>query len=318
MDVMNIINPLKNEIVPSHSPTLSSMLPSVLNQKEMNQDGFRLGMGSISQTNTVVNNERQNDELVMIVNDDDEFYDNEEDEKKNINLNQNKDHLAVKMMDKSIKKVVKSGKDIFKDIKRQKNADDMISNLIVEKDGKKIIDIKTLEFDYLEHNEKLGEMDLDKWPNWIYDHYISNKADAVINIAYGSKLQIKQYFESDKYKQVRSTSPQSINSTDSNDINMNNKTGDSPSPDIGEDATPIPSDGINQQSLTYEMPTNFEIFDSAQSEVWKLMANDSLTHFKRTEKYKQLRSFFQTVAPDVDATPKFQIGGGGSAKKDDD
>ena len=41
-----------------------------------------------------------------------------------------------------------------------------------------------------------------------------------------------------------------------------------------------------------------EIFDAAQYEVWRLMVNDSLGHFKQTKQYKQLRSFFQTVDPD--------------------
>jgi len=41
------------------------------------------------------------------------------------------------------------------------------------------------------------------------------------------------------------------------------------------------------------------IFDNAQHEVWMLMINDSLSHFKRTEKYKQLRSFFETNTIDL-------------------
>eukprot|EP00486_Rosalina_sp_Unknown_P007587 CAMPEP_0201579416 /NCGR_PEP_ID=MMETSP0190_2-20130828/26950_1 /ASSEMBLY_ACC=CAM_ASM_000263 /TAXON_ID=37353 /ORGANISM="Rosalina sp." /LENGTH=373 /DNA_ID=CAMNT_0048013811 /DNA_START=893 /DNA_END=2014 /DNA_ORIENTATION=+ len=285
MDIIDIINGNK-----SRTPTLSSMNPKDMNKKvtivDDNDDNFRLG----------------GDGLVIL--DNDEYYENEEEKKPNDGTPKNE--LAINI-DKGIKKVVKTSIGMLNDLKKQKKPEDMIQNLIIDKDGKKIIDPKSLDFEYLEYNDKMKELDISKWPNYIYDQYISRKSDSVINIAYGSRLKIQQYFESDIDKSSP-TPPQTC----------------TPSADIAE--TPIPSDGtVPHSSLSLDMNAvndtvkefNPEIFDSASDQVWKLMANDSLTHFKRTKQYKQIRSFFQTVAPDVVATPRFQLGGS-SAKRDDD
>lgn len=160
------------------------------------------------------------------------------------------------------------GKTILNDLKRQKNPDELIQNLMIDKDGKKILNIKNFEFEYLEYNDKLKSLDVDKWAHWIYDEYISNRADYVINIAYRSRLIIQQHFEC-TYDNSGIATP--------------------PTP---TDGAPIPKINTNTDNKSFEIGS--DIFDEAQNEVWKLMANDSLSHFKRTAKYKQLRSFFQT------------------------
>merc|ERR1711897_84646 len=105
--------------------------------------------------------------------------------------------------------------------------------------GKSIL--KNFKFEYLEYNDKLKSLDVDKWAHWIYDEYISNRADYVINIAYRSRLIIQHHFDS-TYRASTVAAPTDVDGAAISKINTN---------DLGPD-----------------------IFDEAQNEVWTLMAND--------------------------------------------
>ena len=151
--------------------------------------------------------------------------------------------------------VKKAGKSLMKglhDLKSATTAEEMIRNLVVDKDGKQIVDFHCLDFEYLEYNPKWKQMDMNEWGQWIYDNFLGSNADIVINISYGNKMKIREHFESDK---------------------------DTPSMVQGSSNSMSTGSFINGNVN----PQDADIFDAAQEEVWKLMANDSFAHFKRTK-----------------------------------
>lgn len=159
---------------------------------------------------------------------------------------------------------------------RNKTQDQIISGLIVEdtENGSKIIDIKKLDMNHVKDIKKELEKlkDIQSWIHWIFIHYITNESDHCLNLpSKMRKLYNNQYekimdqFEKKDEKNftitvVKSTTMESDNGDPST---TNNKDED---------------DNIELISF----------FDCAQFEIWKLMAQDSLTHFRNSDIYSQI------------------------------
>eukprot|EP01084_Bolivina_argentea_P262442 443806_1 len=280
----------------------SPTMPSLPNADTTDITTFRLNpMNSVSGI-------RINDELVIV---DEDTYKNE---LTNKNSGSGTDKLVIKIdeppktdndhketeltdMPKEEKRTKKpKKKDLFQTLTHQTTANEMIEQISVNRDGKTVIDIESLHFNYLEYREELKELSIDEWPRWIYDHYIANNSNNVINIPYQLRLKIQQHFEPEKYGISRAPTlePYTPNTPNTPNTPM------TPPPEC---PTPINGHSLSLNNTNHDK----NIFDAAQMEIWKLMSNDSVTHFKRTSAYKQLNSFFLTIAPDTDATPKFNL-----------
>merc|ERR1719242_1368950 len=168
--------------------------------------------------------------------------------------------LSMKIVTSNTIKRMKNGLNQFKSAT---TAQEMIQNLVVEKDGKQMIDQTILDFDYLE--SRMKDIALTQWGQWIYDNFIGSKADYQVNLSYANKMRIDEYFARDTKREG------TVMSKDEPELVKGRS---------NSSAVELVSD-----------KENVDIFDDAQKEVWKLMANDSLAHFKRTNKYKQVRSF---------------------------
>ena len=149
----------------------------------------------------------------------------------------------------------KAGKSLLKglhDLKTATTPEEMIRNLVVDKDGKQTVDYHYLDFHYLQYPPKWKELDVSEWGQWIYDNFLGSSADIPINISYGNKMNIRGHFENDQER------------PDFEHGNSNSNSNSS-----------IPNGIMDDESI--------DIFDAAQEEVWALMSNDSFAHFKRTK-----------------------------------
>lgn len=150
----------------------------------------------------------------------------------------------------------------------------LVEELVVQEGahGKTTIDITRLRLDFVPVDSALeNAKDVKAWVAWIYTHYISNDGRSCVNI-------------SAKSRRVLEKKCKTLLEEESNVVTRVVRVESDPATTAGRTATTAGGtyvavcDDLNVAAL----------FDDVQMEIWKLMAQDSMVHFRNSTLYAQV------------------------------
>jgi len=163
-----------------------------------------------------------------------------------------------------------SRKPSYSGVITRKSTRQLVEELVVEEgvNGKRSIDITRLQLNFV---PVLGELetaeDCKTWVEWIHKHYISNDGDRCVNLSAKSRRELEA-----KCKKLLEGESDAVKRTATATVESATAAGRA-----GQIDVTVHDD--------LDMPA---FFDDAQLQIWKLMAHDSMVHFRNSILYAQL------------------------------